>query len=195
MWIIPFSNGTTSVGVVARPEYLDQFPEDPDERLKAVINSTPAPRNRLVNAEFTFPAKQIEGYSISVKRLSGPGYALMGNATEFLDPVFSSGVTLALESANRAAKTVIRQLNGDQPDWDSEYAEHLMLGVDTFRTFVNAWYDNRFPTLIFSENKSESIEGQFCSVLAGYVWDKTNPCVDRPERVIDLVYNSTTAST
>ncbi|MFC1602098.1 NAD(P)/FAD-dependent oxidoreductase [Pseudomonadota bacterium] len=194
MWIIPFANGKTSVGVVARPEFLAQFPQDPNERLKALIDSMPASKRRLAEVEFTFPAQQIEGYSISVKQLSGPGYALMGNATEFLDPVFSSGVTLALASANRAAKTVIRQLNGEQPDWDREYAEHLMIGVDTFRAFVNAWYDNRFPTLIFNETKPVSIQNQICSVLAGYVWDQTNPCIDRPERVIDLLCENCMAS-
>ncbi len=190
MWIIPFANGKTSVGVVAKPEFLAQFPQDPDARLKALIDSTPAPKKRLAEAEFVFPARQIEGYSISVKQLFGSGYALMGNATEFLDPVFSSGVTLALESANRAAKTVIRQLKGENPDWNSEYAAHLMLGVDTFRAFVNAWYDNRFPTLIFSETKPENIQNQICSVLAGYVWDKSNPCVNQPERVIELLYKN-----
>jgi len=195
MWIIPFSNGTTSVGVVARSEFLDQFPSEPNEQLKSIIDSTPAPRKRLTEAKFLFPARQIEGYSISVKQLSGPGYALMGNATEFLDPVFSSGVTLALESANRAAKTVIRQLNGKEPNWDIEYAEHLMLGVDTFRAFVNAWYDSRLPTLIFSKNKPANIENQICSVLAGYVWDKNNPCIDQPDRVLDLLYNHCIAST
>lgn len=194
MWIIPFANGKTSVGIVARPEFLAQFPQDPDERLRALIRSTPAPRKRLAKAVFTFSAQQIEGYSISVKQLSGPGYALMGNATEFLDPVFSSGVTLALESANRAAKTVIRQLRGDDPDWNKEYAEHLMLGVDTFRAFVNAWYDNRFPTLIFNETKPGNIQNQICSVLAGYVWDKANTCVDQPERVIELLYKNCLAT-
>ncbi len=194
MWIIPFANGKTSVGVVAKAEFLAQFPKAPDERLKALIDSTPAPKKRLAEAEFSFAARQIEGYSISAKQLAGPGYALMGNATEFLDPVFSSGVTLALESANRAAKMAIRQLKGEDPDWNREYAEHLMLGVDTFRAFVNAWYDNRFPTLIFSEAKQQSIQNQICSVLAGYVWDKANPCVNQPEQMIELLYKNCTAS-
>ena len=54
-----------------------------------------------------------DGYSVGVKQLWGEGYCLVGNATEFLDPVFSSGITLALESSSRAVKVLDRQLKGE----------------------------------------------------------------------------------
>ena len=187
LWIIPFSNGKTSVGVVAKPDFIDSFPGELDDKLRAIIGSEPNARERLADAEFVFPAKRIHRYSISVKRLFGKDYALMGNATEFLDPVFSSGVTLALESANRAAKTLIRQLNGEQVDWEKDYAEYLMHGVDTFRTFVNAWYEDKLPTIFFSPHKPEGVKNQVCSVLAGYVWDKNNPCVQQHERAVNAL--------
>lgn len=187
MWIIPFSNGKTSVGIVAKPDYLAGFPEEPNERLKAVIQSSEATRNRLKDAEFVFPATSIGGYSISVTKLHGKGYALMGNATEFLDPVFSSGVTLAMESGSQAAKTLIRELNQEQPDWEREYTDHLMMGVDTFRTFVNAWYDDRLPFIFFNDKKERIFEEQICSVLAGYVWDDKNPFVSNSERSVNAI--------
>ncbi|MCU7806766.1 MAG: tryptophan 7-halogenase [Candidatus Thiodiazotropha sp. (ex Semelilucina semeliformis)] len=187
MWIIPFSNGRTSIGVVAKPDYLARYPEDPDEKLRAIVNDNPNTRERLESASFCFPVRHIGGYSISVKRLFGKGFALMGNSTEFLDPVFSSGVTLALESANRAAKTAIRELAGESPDWQQEYVDHLMMGVDTFRTFVNAWYDDRLPTIFYSPVKPESFQNQICSVLAGYVWDQENPCVRQHARAVDAI--------
>ncbi|MEN8168240.1 MAG: tryptophan 7-halogenase [Pseudomonadota bacterium] len=190
MWIIPFSNGKTSVGIVAKPDFLARYPEEPDEKLRAILNDSPNARERLSGVEFTFPVRTIRGYSISAKRLHGPGFALMGNATEFLDPVFSSGVTLAMESANRAAKTLIRELNGEKPDWEKEYADHLMMGVNTFRTFVNAWYDNRLPTIFFSPMKEEIFQDQICSVLAGYVWDQSNPFVSQSERAVDTIANA-----
>ena len=56
-----------------------------------------------------------------MSKYHGEGWALCGNASEFLDPVFSSGVTLALESASRAAKLCARQLGGETVDWDAEY--------------------------------------------------------------------------
>jgi flavin-dependent dehydrogenase len=187
MWIIPFSNGKTSVGVVAKPDFLARYPEDPDQKLRAIIDDNPNTKARLGDAEFTFPVRRINGYSISAKKLFGNGFALMGNATEFLDPVFSSGVTLALESSNRAAKTLIRQLRGESPDWQVEYADHLMMGVNAFRTFVTAWYDNRLPTIFFSAVKPDEMQQQICSVLAGYVWDTENPCVRDHERTVNVV--------
>jgi flavin-dependent dehydrogenase len=187
MWIIPFSNGKTSVGVVAKPDFLARFPDDPDEKLRAIINSNENTKARLGDSAFTFPVRCINGYSISAKKLFGNGFALMGNATEFLDPVFSSGVTLALESSNRAAKTLIRQLQGHSPDWQTEYADHLMMGVDAFRTFVTAWYDNRLPAIFFSAVKPDELQQQICSVLAGYVWDTDNPCVRDHERTVNVV--------
>ena len=190
MWIIPFSNGKTSIGVVAKPDFLDRYPADPDEKLRAIVNDNPNTRARLEDAEYCFPVRKISGYSISVKQLFGNGYALMGNATEFLDPVFSSGVTLALESANRAARTAIRQLKGEAPDWQRDYVDHVMMGVETFRTFVTAWYDGRLPTIFYSPVKPENFQNQICSVLAGYVWDQENPCVRQHQRVVDAIANA-----
>lgn len=190
MWIIPFANGKTSIGVVAKPDYLERYPQDPDQKLRAIVADHPTIHARLGETEFCFPVRRISGYSISVKRLFGKGYALMGNATEFLDPVFSSGVTLALESANRAAKTAIRELKGEAPDWQRDYVDHVMMGVETFRTFVNAWYDGRLPTIFYSPLKPESFQNQICSVLAGYVWDQDNPCVRQHQRVVDAIANS-----
>jgi flavin-dependent dehydrogenase len=190
MWIIPFANGKTSIGVVAKPDYLERYPQDPDQKLRAIVADHPTIHARLGETEFCFPVRRISGYSISVKRLFGKGYALMGNATEFLDPVFSSGVTLALESANRAAKTAIRELKGEAPDWQRDYVDHVMMGVETFRTFVNAWYDGRLPTIFYSPLKPESFQNQICSVLAGYVWDQDNPCVRQHQRVVDAIASS-----
>ena len=104
IWIIPFSNGITSVGYVAEPEFFDNMPEDPTERMNFLMQSDPNTKERFANAEMMFEPKTIEGYSISTKQLFGEGYILVGNATEFLDPVFSSGVTLAMESGNKASK-------------------------------------------------------------------------------------------
>lgn len=183
LWIIPFSNGKTSVGLVARPGFLEALPgESLDEKLRAAFALEEGARKRLANVEFVFPTQKISGYSASVSRFTGKGYALLGNATEFLDPVFSSGVTLALESANRAAKTLIRQLSGEEVDWDKEYTAYMAQGVEAFRTYVNAWYDEKLPTVFFNKNQPPSIRTQICSVLAGYVWDDANPFVREHDR-------------
>ncbi len=185
LWIIPFANGKTSVGMVGKPGFIEQLPGNDSEKLRAAFALEENARERLGKTEFCFPAKKIKGYSISVSKLFGDHYALLGNATEFLDPVFSSGVTLALESANRAAKTLIRQLRGEPVDWQTEYADYMMAGVDAFRTYVNAWYDGRLPKIFFSPRQDPEYRKQICSVLAGYVWDTDNPCVSKHAQAVD----------
>ena len=114
-------------------------------------------------------------HAANVKTLHGPGFALLGNAAEFLDPVFSSGVTIALHSAKLGAAAVDRQLRGEAVDWQAEFAEPLMFGVETFRTFVSGWYDRSLQDVIFYPDKSPTIHRMICSVLAGYAWDPSNP--------------------
>jgi len=187
IWIIPFSNGKTSVGVVATPEFYRKFPGEGDEQLRAILMSDANAAGRLGKMEFVFPARRIGGYSCSVKRVFGPGFALAGNATEFLDPVFSSGVTLAMESGMRAAKVIVRELRGEKPDWQKEYADHLMQGVNTFRIYVNAWYDGTLEDIFFAPERDPVVMRNICSVLAGYVWDKSNPYVTQAERALGVV--------
>lgn len=185
LWVIPFSNGKTSVGLVARPGFIEKLPgESLDDKLKGAFTLEQNAAKRLCKSDFQFPVQSIRGYSAAVTRFAGQGYALLGNATEFLDPVFSSGVTLALESANRAANILIRQLDGEKVDWQREYSDYMTLGVETFRTYVNAWYEDKLPVVFFSKNQPPTIRKQICSVLAGYVWDLGNPCVKEHKRAV-----------
>ncbi len=177
IWIIPFSNGKTSVGFVAHPEFFNQYKGSIEERLRKMLFDDALAKERFLDVVFAYEPQYIEGYSIGVKQLFGEGYVLTGNATEFLDPVFSSGVTFAVESGMQAAKLVAKHLSGKSVNWENDYVNHMVQGVETFRTYVNAWYDNTLQTIFFAENPNVKIKKQICSVLAGYVWDKTNPYV------------------
>ncbi len=181
-WVIPFSNGQTSVGIVAEPEMLAAYPTDPKARMRAVIAGDPVAAEFLSEIEFVIEPGEIHGYATAVKSLHGKGFCLVGNATEFLDPIFSSGVTLAMESGARAASLIIRELAGDEVDWATDYSEYMMRGIDTFRTFVEAWYDGSFHTVLFAPNPKDSITRMITSVLAGYVWDMDNPFVREHKR-------------
>jgi flavin-dependent dehydrogenase len=187
IWIIPFSNGKTSVGVVAGPDFFRRYPGEPAAQLRAALMSDPNAAARLADMQFVFPPQRISGFACAVNKLYGPHFALVGNATEFLDPVFSSGVTLALASANRAAKVLTRHLRGQPVDWQTEYADYLMQGINTFRAYVTAWYDDKLPQIFFTANRNPAIMRQICSVLAGYVWDESNPYVAQADRALGLL--------
>lgn len=185
-WLIPFAGGRASVGVIAPAAMISEMPGDNLSRLRQLIAHIPSKAKLLDKAEYDSPVGSIEGYACDVTRLYGDNYALLGNAGEFLDPVFSSGVTIALKSASLAAETVARQLAGARPDWNLEYAQPLQEGVETFREFVSAWYDGRLQDIFFSPNKGEDVRTMICSILAGYVWDRQNPYVQKPSRLNTL---------
>ncbi|MDO4641615.1 MAG: NAD(P)/FAD-dependent oxidoreductase [Neisseria sp.] len=178
LWTIPFGDNHCSIGVVGT---VDKLAGDAETVLKKFASECPLLSEILADAQWEneFPFRSIQGYSANVKSLYGKHFALLGNASEFLDPVFSSGVTIAMHSAKLAADLLAKQLSGSPADWQTEFAEPLMQGVDTFRTYVNGWYDTRFQNAIYAPNRSPEISRMISSILAGYAWDETNPFVEK----------------
>ncbi|KNH46883.1 tryptophan 7-halogenase [Pseudomonas lini] len=186
-WTIPFSNGRCSVGVVAAAEHFEGRTENLDDCLRGFIAETPSLAGVLNNAVWDTPARTIGGYSANVKTLHGQGFALLGNAAEFLDPVFSSGVTIAMRSASMAAGVLHRQLQGESVNWQTEFAEPLKRGVDTFRCYVEGWYAGTFQDVIFYQGGTAEIRRMISSILAGYAWDERNPFVSEPKRRLRMI--------
>jgi len=177
-WLIPFANGRASIGVVAADEVLQSVPGDASARLNAWIAQEPGMHRLLRDAAPLWPAAQeIRGYASAVSTMHGPGFALLGNAGKFLDPVFSSGVTIALKSAALAVPLAARQLRGETVDWDAGFTGPLMLGVDTFQGYVETWYEGALQKIMLSGSKPPRVYESLCSVLAGYAWDSSNPYV------------------
>lgn len=181
IWLIPFGDNRCSIGVVGTP---DKLVGESETVLKKFVYECPMLNEILDKAvwENDFPFRSIQGYSANVKSLYGRHFALLGNAAEFLDPVFSSGVTIALHSAKLAADLLAKQLEGGTADWDTEFAEPLMIGVDTFRTYVDGWYDFRFQNVVYAPDRSPEISRMLSSILAGYAWDTENPFVAKSEQ-------------
>lgn len=180
-WCIPFSNGVTSCGFVSQPGFFDDFTGTPEEQLRAIIDSEWSIAERFKDSEFLFEPRVLQAWSSTTDKFYGEGFVLTGNVTEFLDPVFSSGVTLATVSSSTAANLVVKHLKGEPVDWQKEYMDFMLRGVDTFRTYVMAWYDGSLQKIFFAEERNEEVIRQICSVLAGYVWDEENPFVKNHE--------------
>lgn len=186
-WTIPFSDGRCSQGVVAEASFLARYEGDEMTRLRTLVGEEPGLARLLAGARWDTPARQIVGYSANVRSLWGKGYALLGNAGEFLDPVFSSGVTIAFKSASLAAACLARRFDGEAVDWEADYAQPLKSGVDCFRTFVEAWYEGRFQRLIFHPNATPEIRRMISAILAGYAWDRSNPFVAESRRRLGVL--------
>lgn len=186
LWVIPFSNGNTSVGIVAPTDYIEKLSNDTStkNKLTNAINSSDFYRNRFGNLDFLFEPIHLKNYSTAVTKMFGTGYVLTGNSAEFLDPVFSSGVCFATESGLLSAKLAWKQLNGETVDWQKEYADHMEKGIKVFTTYVKEWYTGNLQTLFFHQPEDLDVKQKICAVLAGYVWNEENPFVKKHDNLI-----------
>ncbi|HEX5153714.1 MAG TPA: NAD(P)/FAD-dependent oxidoreductase [Parafilimonas sp.] len=192
IWVIPFSNGNTSVGFVGDPEFFAAYTGTNEDQLRALIASQPYLAERFKDSELIFDPKVLESWSSTTEKFYGDGFVLTGNVTEFLDPVFSSGVTLATVSSQKAAALVIKKLKGEAVDWEEEYTKPMMQGVNTFRSYVMRWYDGTLDTIFFADNQDPAIKSMICSVLAGYVWDLENPYVKNHDTALKKLASTIT---
>lgn len=183
LWIIPFRNGRTSVGVVGDPSLLERLPGANDtERLWSWLRSEPNAAERLAGATAVQPVRRLQGWTTEAPRLFGPGWAVAGNAGDFLDPVFSSGVLFALESGSRAATLAARHLRGEAVDWEEDYQGPLRRALGVFRALIEAWYTGELATIFFSPVKREQSIRDITSLLGGNVFNEQNPFVGRDAR-------------
>ena len=180
-WVIPFADGRSSFGVVAEQDFFAQYgfdgsaDHDLEALFKRILADDESLSQVLRNAKFDTPVRTLVGYSANVKHLADRNYALLGNAGEFLDPVFSSGVTIALKSSSLAIPLVDQVLQGQTVNWMEQYEKPLRAGIQVFRAYVESWYDGEFQDVVFSKNQDEKIRRMVSSLLAGYAWDTTNP--------------------
>ncbi len=184
IWVIAFSNGNTSLGVVGPTDYIKSLGNTTEEALRNAFDKSDFYRDRFKDIPYLFEPRKIENYSCAVKKFYGDGFSLTGNSSEFLDPVFSSGVCFATESGLLSAKLCIRQLKGEKVDWEKEYAEYILSGVNVFTTYVKEWYTGNLQTLFFHQPENKDVKRKMCSVLAGYVWDQSNPFVTKHANII-----------
>ena len=105
-WFIPLSDGTTSVGAVCRPATFKNRDGDVTALLAALIETCPGLKARLKDAVLTGPATATGNYSYDSTSMIGERYIMVGDASTFIDPVFSTGVYLAMRSAFLGADTI-----------------------------------------------------------------------------------------
>lgn len=186
LWVIPFSNGNTSLGVVGPTDFINSLSENKDnaEALKNAIQLSDFYIKRFQGTEFLFEPVKLENYSRAVKRMYGDGFALTGNSSEFLDPVFSSGVAFATESGMLAAKLYLKESQGTPVDWEVEFTQYMKRGIAVFTTYVQEWYTGNLQTLFFHQPENPEVKEKICAVLAGYVWNEENSFVKKHDHVI-----------
>jgi flavin-dependent dehydrogenase len=172
-WLIPFSDGTTSVGGVFEPELLREgAPADSEARLEWLLDRSPQARRLLGGGRRISKVYGISDYSAVSKKLGGDGWVLVGDAATFLDPVFSTGVFLAMATGERAAAAIDDALarRGIVRARDfRRYTRQSRAMFRRFRRFVYGFYDPVFFKLFCEEPPLDAMRAYVTTVLAGGV--------------------------
>ena len=172
-WIIPFSDGTCSVGGVFDPADV-RFAEraSPEARFDEMLARSPRMIQMLEGARRISKVHGVSDYSASSQRLAGDGWALVGDAATFLDPVFSTGVFLAMATGERAARAIDRALSRrgrvDAGDFTA-YQRQANRMFARFRKFVYNFYDPVFFESFCVPHPPETIRAAVTTILAGGV--------------------------
>lgn len=146
-WYIPLHSNVVSVGVVGEPGYLYRDTRDAAAIFAREAESCTWIRDHIRAGTRCEPVRVTGEYSYHSKRIGGDGFCLVGDAFAFLDPLFSTGVFLALKSGEMAADAIHAALAAGQPltaaHFD-EYDARQRYAVDCFRHLVRAFYDLSF---------------------------------------------------
>ena len=170
-WTIPLTETRTSVGVVMDTATFRATKLAPQAALEKFIAEQPLMVERMKNATRVSPVYSAGDFSYRNTRLAGERWLLAGDAAGFIDPVFSSGVFLAIMSAEKAADTLEEVLRDESKRSRSfnKYSRTVNRIMDIYLTFVNSWYRNgkEFLEVFLSPSDTVQIAAAVNAVLAG----------------------------
>jgi flavin-dependent dehydrogenase len=192
MWMIPLPNGVMSIGAVCRPAYLKQRKGKTVDFLLETLKQNEGVRKRIEHAELIGEEVRVTGnYSYDSTRMGGPGWVMVGDAFAFLDPVFSSGVYLAMSGAEQAARVVDTALR--EPRFEATLLRKLekrqRAGMARFAFFIYRFNSPIMGWLFRKPRNVWQIEQGVISMLAGDLFD--SPKVMRRLRAFRFVYAMT----
>jgi flavin-dependent dehydrogenase len=174
-WFIPFKDGRTSVGVVVSSAWVKEnrtHKEDATALLARAVAQSPAAAALLEGAEVLWPARAAADYSYRVTETYGDSWLMVGDAGGFIDPLFSSGVHIAMRASVGAAERIHEGLSQDDlgPARFQAWAAEVKLGTDTFVDAVQAFYSGGLVKYLFAEKKHTFLRRSITSLLAGDVY-------------------------
>lgn len=172
-WSIPLNNGITSVGLVGPPAVLfSGAGVKPPAVFEKAVDRCPGMRRRLEGARRIAAVRVTKDFSYSAKRIAGRGWVLIGDAFAFIDPVYSSGVFLAIKSGELAADAIHDALLADDVGERNlgRFGEELLRGMDLLRNLVYAFYDPEFSVGRFLAKHPE-YRDHLVRLLIGDVFD------------------------
>jgi ABC-type nitrate/sulfonate/bicarbonate transport system ATPase subunit/flavin-dependent dehydrogenase len=187
-WQIPITETITSVGVVTEGHDFVKAGESVEDYFARLVTLNPVLAERMAAAHRVQDFCREGNYSYVMDKIAGDGWVLVGDAARFVDPIFSSGVSVAMESAKRAADAIRAALaSGDLSAASfADYERTIRGGCDVWREFILLFY--RLPPLFFTLLKQPEVRLAALRLLQGQVYDRcSDPVLERMRREIQAV--------
>lgn len=169
-WLIPVSADVMSVGLIVDREHFTTCGLTPQQILEQTIANTPWVAERMKNAERVTEVRARKDFSFRMRNMVGPNYVLVGDAAGFLDPIFSTGVFMAMKSADLATSAVLERLRSGSMRALNAYHRDMQQGLDKYLRFVERFYDREFLEVFLQPSERLGLLTAVVGVLAGDIF-------------------------
>jgi flavin-dependent dehydrogenase len=169
-WLIPISAEIMSVGLVVDRAHVLSCGLEPQQLLEQTIAATPWVAERMKHAERVTQIYARKDFSFRMRNLVGENYALIGDAAGFLDPIFSTGVFMAMKSADMVVDGVLLRLNSGTMEYLDDYEWKMQRGLDKYLRFIEHFYDRDFLEVFLQPSERWGLLDAVVGVLAGDVF-------------------------
>ena len=187
-WYIPVHDGTVSVGLVADNDFLLKRGGSPQQTFDTEMSNCPGLKRRLRDANQIGKFNIAKEFSYTTTQQTGNGWVLIGDAAGFIDPIYSSGVFLALKSAMMASEHICNGLNRDDLSaellgrWTGDFES----GVNWIRKLVRVFYTNEFSFGSFmkahpehAKNLTNLLIGRVFEGNPGKIFEDLDPWIEK----------------
>lgn len=173
LWWIPFADGTDSIGCVLHAQVVKARQGSIEALFEETLATSPRITTGLANAQRITPIHTAANFSYRISPLMGDRHVAIGDATGFVDPVFSAGVFVAMRSAELAVDAVLQAFHAQ--DFSARrfcgYTTHLHRGMAPFLSLVRRFYEPAFLDLLFTSNPPWCLDQPVLWVLSGAAFD------------------------
>jgi len=173
-WLIPVTADVMSVGLVVDRDHVRNCGLDPEELLTRTIAATPWVAERMQGAERITQVYARRDFSYLMRRMCGPNYALIGDAAGFLDPIFSTGVFMAMKSADIAASAVEARLRDGTMRLLKRYERDMTRAMSKYFRFISAFYQRPFLEVFLQPSPKFGLLPVIVGILAGDIFAAHN---------------------
>ena len=171
-WMIPVNRDLMSIGLVVDRDHVRSCGLEPEQLLDRTIAQTPFLAERMRDAERLTQVFARRDFSYMMKKIAGANYALIGDAAGFLDPIFSTGVFIAMKSADIAATAVESRLRTGGIKLLKAYERDMIRAMDKYFQFISNFYRREFLEVFLQPSEKFGLLPVIVGVLAGNVFAK-----------------------